>query len=134
MDYGIAVYLVGLSVLDIKKKKIPLIMMLILMVTIGIYSGLRTDIKDIIFGIIPGIVLCLIAVVLPQCMGIGDGLLVVICGTYLGWRDTCVWIMFSFLLAAVFGLCFLGRKKRRCEIPFIPFLTLVYIGGLLCWE
>ena len=80
----IAVYLLILSVIDIRWKKVSVRSLLIL----GILSG--------------------------------------------GWN--LLWILFAaFLIASVYGEIMIARKKytRKNSFPFIPFLTVAYLGGMI---
>lgn len=65
-------------------------------------------------------------------IGMGDGILIVVTGIYLGLRDN-----FILLLAALTGVLiwagFLAVTKgisRNKEIPFIPFMLAAYLGML----
>ena len=50
-------------------------------------------------------------------------------GMIYGWKRTSIWLMNSFLVAAVIGMIISCMcKKRRIELPFVPFLTAVHIG------
>ena len=45
-----------------------------------------------------------------------------------------VWILFAaFLIASVYGGIMIARKKytRKNSFPFIPFLTVAYLGGMI---
>ena len=73
-----------------------------------------------------------ISKLLPQSLGIGDGILSVMYGMIYGWKRTSIWLMNSFLVAAVIGMIISCMcKKRRIELPFVPFLTAVHIGMYL---
>ena len=49
-----------------------------------------------------------------------------------GWN--LLWILFAaFLIASVYGGIMIARKKytRKNSFPFIPFLTVAYLGGMI---
>ena len=49
-----------------------------------------------------------------------------------GWEKTCVWLMNSFLLAAVVGMIMgCTYKTNKKELPFVPFMTVVHYGMFL---
>ena len=68
-------------------------------------------------------------------LGMGDVLIMLALGMYLEvWKFLLV-LMNALVLAAMYsGWClFLGKKKRKSEIPFVPFLLFGYAGGLWIW-
>jgi len=63
-------------------------------------------------------------------MGEGDIEIAAICGLFLGFKNTLVTLMFSFIVAAIYGVLLIVFKKktRKDAIPFGPFL---FIGALI---
>ena len=119
-----------LSIEDIRKKVLPVWILVILLLSsmaygVGQYAGLL----EIIFSVLPGIMLVVVALLLPKSIGIGDGILGICYGLVYGWKRTCIWLMLGFFLVAVFGVFLkLFFKTEYIRIPFIPFLTLVHVG------
>lgn len=132
MESIITIYLLLLSVLDIRKKKIPLLLLLIPLVVLFIILWLNGKAKRALCGMIPGIFSCLLSFFLPGSIGLGDGILIIVYGTYYGWEKACIWSFFSFWLVAIYGICISMKKQRKKKLPFIPFLTCIHIGGRIC--
>ncbi len=130
MNYIVGGCLAVLSIEDIRKQKVPVWSLVILLFSSIMYEALQqVSIIEAVLGAFPGILMMVLALLLPQSLGIGDGMLSVCYGLLYGWRRTCIWLMVSFLLAAVFGLFLkLFTKRRHISIPFIPFLALVHMG------
>lgn len=131
MDYIITIYLIILSISDIRKKKIPLVAVLLPALAVILYSIVTGKFLNILLGIWPGLLLCGLALSLPGSLGIGDGLLGIVYGVLYGWKRTCLWILFGLILVAVYGVCMCIHNKNQKEIPLIPFLTVVHMGALM---
>ncbi len=132
MNYLVGGYLIGLSIEDIKKQKLTIWMLLIFLVGGIAYGLMHIREQNLFLSIVPGMLLCALALQLPNSVGIGDGLLAIAYGSVYGWRKTCIWLMISFLLAAVFGLVHCFRRHRKdLKVPFVPFLAIVHVGMCL---
>lgn len=125
-------YLIGLSVEDVRKQKIPFWILAVAMAGSVVYGLHHVGLSALLLGAVPGLLLSGLAVLQPQMLGIGDGLLAIIYGMVYGWQRTCIWLMVGFLLTAVSGLfvC-LFKRRKQLRIPFIPFLTVVHVGMCL---
>lgn len=129
MNNIISVYLIGLSIWDIRFRKLPIGILVVGMIGGVVYCIFDIGIVQIVLGMIPGIIVLAVAIFIPNCIGVGDGMLAIVYGLLYGWKDTCIWLLLSFWLAAVFGVLFQCLKKEsKICMPFIPFLTLVHIG------
>lgn len=66
-------------------------------------------------------------------MGIGDGLMIFAMGSVLNAGELMEILCLSFLLCGIYAGLQLGllKKKRNTEIPFVPFLLVGYLGGIL---
>ncbi len=66
-------------------------------------------------------------------MGGGDIRIAAMIGLSAGVRGTVVALYLSFVIGAIFGLCYAAykRKLRGVEVPFVPFLTIGAILGFL---
>lgn len=77
-------------------------------------------------GIVPGIVLVLLAFVSGQKIGYGDGMMMIVSGIGLGFTksmDICLVAVTLVAITAV--ILFVTRKKKLNDsIPFAPFLLL----------
>lgn len=125
--------LVLLSVIDIRKKLIPVWM-------IGLMGGLLlvcrlwqgVEIGGLVAGLIPGVLVLVLAVCSEGKIGIGDGLTV--CALGLGYTlDRVIGILGGALVfAALTAIVLLVFKKvgREKEMPFIPYL---FAGYAVCF-
>ncbi len=86
------------------------------------------SIYSILWGMLLGLVLILISVATRGSLGMGDGILLVVTGVYLGGYGNLQLFLYGLLLSALcsLGLLALKRKKRKDEIAFVPFLLLSY--------
>ena len=66
-------------------------------------------------------------------VGMGDGILLVVTGVYLGGSENLALFMMGLLLSALWslGLLLLKKKGRKEEIAFVPFLLLSYFIMLI---
>ena len=132
MNYIAGGFLTFLSIEDIKKKALPVWMLLLGGIGCLIYGTKNFGVGAVLMGMLPGVFMITISKLLPQSLGIGDGILSVMYGMIYGWKRTSIWLMNSFLVAAVIGMIISCMcKKRRIELPFVPFLTAVHIGMYL---
>ena len=86
------------------------------------------SIYSILWGMLLGLVLILISVATRGSLGMGDCILLVVTGVYLGGYGNLQLFLYGLLLSALcsLGLLALKRKKRKDEIAFVPFLLLSY--------
>ena len=122
-------YLVCLSVQDIYQKKISLWLLLLAIVSGVGYAFIQQRGWGIFLDVLPGGILCLIALAAPKTVGIGDGLVGIIYGLFYGGLSTCICFMMTFILVAVVGVIWcIGKRGKKLQIPFLPFLTVIYVG------
>ena len=150
VDIVVLVILTGLSVSDIRNKKVSrkvLTLWGILTVFWKIvdFYQIRVflektnvdDLAGICAGIGVGVLFLLVSKVTEEAIGYGDSVAIMILGGYLGF-----WKVVGVLAAAFFtsGVCsvILAFRGRVKTMPFFPFLTLGYIlmlaeqrGGVL---
>ena len=98
----------------------------------GVFGVYQNGLVHSLPGAVPGVLLCFLAVWQPKVLGKGDGLVAIAYGCLYGWRNTVIWLMYSFLLVAIVGVFakVLSRKKRL-QLPFVPFMSLVHMGMCL---
>lgn len=130
-----SIWLIALSLFDIRYRQVPI--WLILpggMLTVGViiykYVIEKSGFTECWFGMIPGIVLLLLAMG-TQKAGWADGLVTMFLGGILGLRQCTLAVMLSLILISVLSLLLLifHRANRGTKVPFIPFLTF---GFVLC--
>ncbi len=80
-------------------------------------------------GLLIGIVFIALWAVTDEKIGLGDGLMMLVTGIYLGGRENSFLIMTAMLLSAVYSLYFLVIKragKNMC-FPFAPFILTAFV-------
>ncbi len=118
------------SLEDIKKKQVkvyPILMFGIAGVFLHLYYR-NLSIYSLFAGVFLGVALLLLAAVTGQ-IGTGDGLVLLVCGIYLGFRENARLLFHGLLFCGVWSgfLLLLKKKKRKDEIAFVPFLFLAYM-------
>lgn len=87
-------------------------------------------------GIAFGLAILLLSMLYREAIGAGDGLMLCVCGAYLGFMQVVMLFARAIFLAAVWGLLQIGKqylKEKRPEklqMPFIPFMLVSY-GSIL---
>ncbi len=127
--------LAALSRFDIKKKELPLPLLgagaaagLIICLTTG-----EPSLYGMLGGICIGGLLLLGALVSRESIGIGDGLLFVVTGIYLGFWENLVLLFLAAAACAVTGLILMLAKKytRKHSLPFVPFVLASDLAMLM---
>lgn len=128
-------WLLVLSFYDIRYKRVPVWMVMLggaAMAGIGIYRGVCGETKpaDLLTGILPGMALLLLALGTRKA-GWADGVILMLLGSVMGFRQCILIVMFSLLLISALSAVLLVLKKadKATVIPYVPFLS---IGFVLC--
>jgi len=80
-----------------------------------------------------GITLLLISVVgkwifKKEAMGMGDVMLFMMVGAFIGWRNVALTLILASILGSVVGLAILAKKKKKDSvIPFGPFISIAAV-------
>lgn len=122
------------SIEDIYKQKVHSIMVLLFGI-VGVVVHLlqrQISIYSILAGAVIGVLVMLLSKAGKGMVGIGDGLVLMVTGIYLGGTENMRLLCGGLLLTAICGLGLLlfFRKRRTDTIPFVPFLLLSYMGML----
>ena len=121
---GVILFLGWNSWKDIRKKEISLIIT-------GIFAflGIMTAFynRNVTAGFVG------ISAVSGNQIGAGDGLLLIALGTVLEMEEYLRTICLALIGCGLWAVILLGilRKKKTTELPFVPFVLLGYVGGLL---
>ena len=118
------------SLEDIREKKIT--------VNITLFSGIigivlhlffqNQSIYEMLAGTLPGVGILFLNRLTKGKIGMGDGIVFMLTGLYLGFGKNMILMFLSFVLAGVFALFLLirGGDKGDEKMPLIPFLFLGY--------
>lgn len=124
-----------LSIEDIKEKKITVSLVLLSAICgICMHLFFQTEsIFDMLQGMLPGLLLLLVCACSHGKIGLGDGLLVMLTGLYLGWEKNIYLLFWSVILTGLWAIILLlfYRKEKTYEIPFAPFLFAAYLGMIV---
>lgn len=136
MQKVVVLGLLGLcSLEDVKYKRLTVIYLLMFGIG-GVVLHLFApvcSIYSILWGMLLGIGMILLSIVTRGNVGMGDGILLVVTGVYLGGYGNLELFMIGLLLSALWSLLLLTLKKkgRKEEIAFVPFLLLSYFIMLM---
>ena len=129
----VLLWLIGLSLFDIRYKSVPVWM--VLLGGAGIicggfykYAFEEYHITGSLWGMAPGILLLLLAVSTGKA-GWVDGVVLLLLGSALGIQGIILTAMFSLILISILSviLLVLHRVNRWTRIPYIPCLTVGYL-------
>ena len=122
-------YLLLLSIYDIRGLRVPALLLTIGCIGIGINAvwelctGQQTLLQSML-GVIPGILFLVIAWVSGKA-GYADGIILIWIGIMCGYRDSFLVLAASLMLASTISIILLMLRKvnRQSRIPYIPFLA-----------
>ena len=124
------IYLIILSVMDIKRRKLKLTVLLsgVLFIPAGVLCRNEIPAAFLLAGGAVGTVFLAVSKVTEEAFGYGDSVLILIMGGFLGFWD----ILALLTGASAFSLILLIRSRfqRKDTFPFVPFLTAAYLGGM----
>ena len=120
-----------LSVIDIKSKKLPIWLIEVFAVVCLILRWLEdVSVWKLLLGLLPGIVLLLLAICSGEKVGIGDAVVVGILGIGYTIENviSILGISLFFIAIGAIGLLILKKANRKTELPFLPYL---FVGHLI---
>ena len=120
------------TLMDIKKKEISIWLFMIFGITTIFGCIVCAEQKGYLLaaGIIPGILLAVLAKITEQSIGYGDGIILAEIGLLTGIGKCMLILAVALALAGIFSLGIVVIKKvdKRYKIPFVPFLTIAYLA------
>lgn len=127
------VYLIVLSIFDIRSRQIPTALLLLGSVPAVFHAALtlfgheRTP-AEYAAALVPGVILLLLAFVTGK-IGYGDGWVIAIIGLLLGYRSGMTVFFISLFLSGMAGILLLLLRKvnSKSTIPYIPFVTIAVV-------
>lgn len=132
------VYLIWLAICDWKKRKVPMMSLVIgligavIMVVIECVTN-QKGIAEPCLGMLPSIFLLVLAWLTGK-VGYGDGIVLMIIGILYGYGETVFLLCMSIMLLALVSafLLVLKKARRNTLMPYIPFLAVTFLlcGGM----
>ena len=118
------------------KRKTVTVNLLLWMSGVAVFAALilrRNSWKEVALGLLIGLFFLILSKLTEEQIGYGDSWLIGILGVYLGGTDLMVLILAASFTAGIVSLiyCSAHRWSRRHELPFIPFLTMAFVGVCL---
>ena len=124
------------SWIDFRKKQISLLSVGVFLAVGIVYECVVLDKNPAVFwGLLPGAVLLGVSRLSREALGMGEALLRLVLGIYLGLEAALDVLLLALFLAAVWAgiLIFAKKKSRNYAFPFVPFLLIGYVGRwILC--
>ncbi len=135
IHYIVGIFLGGLSIYDLRKKKVPLIALILMIVTGLIFWIMNQEVYafSIQGGVLFGVLFCAFSAVSGEAMGMGDSFLFSVLGFLLGIRVTFFIAIMAFFLSALYSIFILAfcKRKKEMTIAFVPFICASYC--LVCF-
>ncbi len=116
---------------DWKEQKIHLYLLsgaAILGIFCYIFAGNLT-VAELAGGVLTGIILTGISLLGNGCIGAGDGVMFIVSGIFLGFRNNLRLLLGALLLSGIvaFYLLVIKKKDANMRMPFLPFVLAVYL-------
>lgn len=129
LSFGMA--LTAFALWDQKSKRLPMMPIFGLLAAgiLLICMKERGNLQNTLLGVGIGALFCGMAKLTDGGIGMGDGLLALLTGLYMGGTFTFLCLCFSFLFSAVAALYLISfqKKGKKDRLPFIPFMLAGYI-------
>lgn len=120
------------SILDIKKRIVPIKLFLVVIPASIVILVIQHDTKSLINLVITIIVFGILGAISywsHNGFGFGDVLIITMMTYFLGWQLVMSMFLITLAIIGVYGLVLITIKRvsRKTELPFVPFLFLVFI-------
>ena len=122
---------------DIKKRRILLIPTAGAILSGIIFSVWRQEsVWSMMAAVFTGIFFCFLSVATRGSLGMGDGLIILALGMWIGGMELLISVLSALLGSWVWSAVLLTvfHRGRKSEITFVPFLLAGYAGGVLLWK
>lgn len=120
-----------LAVIDMKNKKVPIWLIEVFAIICFILRWVEgSSVWTFLLGLLPGIVLLVLAICSGEKIGIGDAFVVGILGIGYTIENVISILGISLFFIAIWaiGLLIMKKANRKTELPFLPYL---FVGHLL---
>lgn len=93
----------------------------------------KQSLPVLLLGMVPGFVILIFSVVSHGSIGMGDGMLLMAIGIYLGVVPTVWLIVYAVFISAFCALFlqFVKKKDKDYEMPFVPFLLAAFFINIV---
>lgn len=131
INITVLIILLICSVIDIRKKEVPLIILLT-----GSLAALGINIWQIFLGqvllsniavsVLPGVFFLLVSFCTGEKVGYGDGVLIIFLGLSLGFGRCFLIICIGLIASSLFALVLLVfcKADKNSRLPLVPFLSI----------
>ena len=134
-DAFVLILLLLCSISDIRRRGVYTWVLLGLSMLLLVFRLMYcpANLWSILGGLAIGLLFLFISKLSKEAIGYADSWLILLLGGYLGFRGTMLLLTGAFVITGIFGLAgmALRRLKKKSRIPFIPFLTIAYMGVAL---
>ncbi|MFQ7536913.1 MAG: prepilin peptidase [Clostridium sp.] len=114
--FAVFMILFTITMIDFDTMTIPNGLLLALLVPVGIFTALHTEMDIVtrcIGFFIVSLPMYLLTVLIPDCFGGGDIKLIAVAGFLLGWKLTLLAFFISVISGGCYAICLLCPKKRK---------------------
>jgi len=129
---AVALVMIICTIADIKRKEVSVWLFVLLGITTIIGCILCGEQRGymIVAGVVPGILLVILAKITEQSIGYGDGIILAEIGLITGVGKCMLILAAALAMAGIFSLAIVVIKKvdKRHKIPFVPFMTAAYMA------
>lgn len=128
-------YLSICVITDIRKQRISTKVSLVFG-TAGlflIFIFIKDEIVFHLLGIVPGIVIMAMSAATRGAVGMGDGILFIVMGIYIGMDENVCILLTALFLCSIISIILLAAKQkgRKDRLPFAPFVMCAVICRLI---
>ena len=124
------ILLIYTSITDIRERAISGVALMIFTVAgiMCLWLGRSLNPVDSIFGALIGLCLVIVSFCTKGELGMGDALLLLVTGIFLGFERNLTLLFSALMLSSLFSVYLLIREKNiKKEYPFVPFLFIAYV-------
>lgn len=119
------------SLMDLKTKTVSLKIMVALFLAGCFFRGIEGELFtwSFLLRLVPGIICFLLTWITRGGIGMGDGCMFLVLGTFLSLEELLVTCMIALGAVGVVALVLMVgfHKKKNYEIPFVPFLFMGFV-------
>jgi len=128
-------FLAVLSVFDIKRKEIPILLLIFMGVAVLFFRIflIKKSLTDFWGGIVVGGLFLMGSKVTKEAIGYGDSLSILALGGFTGGMAVVEIVMWASVGASLISLfvCMKNGWRRKNTLPFLPFLAAGYLGVMI---